>query len=185
MNNLHTRGPAGQQTPSGLPVTHDSSDNDPRFGRLNSSSDDLRADAAVATPSPTSLLEGRGQAIKAKEPRVRLSWRRWSRRWRNLLRLPPPQHRRQRPPACRRHANEWWTSQPAPADPHSGPRGRAGPELRAEASCRSEDKTIQEHERHPCGVWRLGRSTGAHARNRRPSPDQVAGGSVGGRDRAS
>jgi hypothetical protein len=47
-----------------------SSDNDPRFGRLNSSSDDLRADAVVTRPSPTSPLEGRGQAIKAKEPGV-------------------------------------------------------------------------------------------------------------------
>jgi hypothetical protein len=47
-----------------------SSDNDPRFGRLNSSSDDLRVDAAVTRPSPASPLEGRGQAIKAKEPGV-------------------------------------------------------------------------------------------------------------------
>jgi hypothetical protein len=42
-----------------------SSDNDPRSGRPNSSSDDLRADAAVTRSSPTSPLEGRGQAIKA------------------------------------------------------------------------------------------------------------------------
>jgi hypothetical protein len=48
-----------------------SSDNDPHFGRLNSSSDDLRADAAVTRPSPVSSLEGQGQAIKAKEPGVR------------------------------------------------------------------------------------------------------------------
>jgi hypothetical protein len=48
-----------------------SSDNDLRFGRLNSSSDDLRANAAVTRPSPMSPLEGRGQAIKAKEPGVR------------------------------------------------------------------------------------------------------------------
>jgi hypothetical protein len=47
-----------------------SSDNDLRFGRLNSSSDDLRADAAVERPSSTSPLEGQGQAIKAKEPEV-------------------------------------------------------------------------------------------------------------------
>jgi hypothetical protein len=47
-----------------------SSDNDLRPGRLNSSSDDLRADAAVARSSPTSPLEGQGQAIKAKEPEV-------------------------------------------------------------------------------------------------------------------
>jgi hypothetical protein len=48
-----------------------SSDNDLRVGRLNSSSDDLRANAAVKRPSPTSQHEGRGQAIKAKEPEVR------------------------------------------------------------------------------------------------------------------
>jgi hypothetical protein len=48
-----------------------SSDNDLRLGRLNSSSDDLRANAAVKRPSPTSPHEGRGQAIKAKEPEVR------------------------------------------------------------------------------------------------------------------
>jgi hypothetical protein len=54
-----------------LAVDHrTSSDNDLRSGRLNSSSDDLRADAAVTRPSPTSPLEGRGQAIKAKEPEV-------------------------------------------------------------------------------------------------------------------
>jgi hypothetical protein len=47
-----------------------SSDNDPRFGRLNSSND-LRADTAVTRPLPASPLEGRGQAIKAKEPGVR------------------------------------------------------------------------------------------------------------------
>jgi hypothetical protein len=47
-----------------------SSDNDLRSGRLNSSSDDLRADAAATRPSPASPLEGRVQAIKAKEPEV-------------------------------------------------------------------------------------------------------------------
>jgi hypothetical protein len=67
----HIGGPAGRQTPGGSSATHDSSDNDPRFGRLNSSSDDLRADAAVMRPSPASPLEGRGQAINAKESGVR------------------------------------------------------------------------------------------------------------------
>jgi hypothetical protein len=46
------------------------SDNDLCPGRLNSSSDDLKANAAVKRPSPTSPHEGRGQAIKAKEPEV-------------------------------------------------------------------------------------------------------------------
>jgi hypothetical protein len=53
-----------------LASDHCSSDNDLRLGRLNSSSDDLRANAAVGRPSPTSPHEGRGQAIKAKEPEV-------------------------------------------------------------------------------------------------------------------
>jgi hypothetical protein len=48
-----------------------SSDNDLRFGRLHSSSDDLRVSAAVERPSPTPPHKGRGQAIKAKEPGVR------------------------------------------------------------------------------------------------------------------
>ena len=47
-----------------------SSDNDLRLGRLNSSSDDLRANAAVGRPTPMSPHEGRGQAVKAEEPEV-------------------------------------------------------------------------------------------------------------------
>jgi hypothetical protein len=53
-----------------LAADHCSSDNDLRSGRPNSSSDDLRADAAATRPSPASPLDGRGQAIKAKEPEV-------------------------------------------------------------------------------------------------------------------
>jgi hypothetical protein len=57
-----------------------SSDNDLRLRRLNSSSDDLKANAVVGGPSPTSPHEGRGQAVKAKEtevcPRVAPSLRR-------------------------------------------------------------------------------------------------------------
>jgi hypothetical protein len=48
-----------------------SSDNDLRSRWPNCSGDGLRADAAATMPSPTSPLEGRGQAIKAKEPEAR------------------------------------------------------------------------------------------------------------------
>jgi hypothetical protein len=62
----------GTTNSSWLAADHSSSsDNDLRSGRLNSSSDDLRADAAATRPSPTSPLKGRGQAIKAEEPEVR------------------------------------------------------------------------------------------------------------------
>jgi hypothetical protein len=45
-----------------------SSNNDLRSRWPNCSGDGLRANAAATMPSPTSPLEGRGQAIKAKEP---------------------------------------------------------------------------------------------------------------------
>jgi hypothetical protein len=134
-----------------------SSDNDLRLRRLNSISNDLRANAAVGRPSPTSPHEGRGQAVKAKEPEV-----------------------------CPRVA-----PQPAPADPHSSPCGRAGTDLRTEASRRSEDKTIQEHERCPSGVRRLGRSPGAHGATAartvggQPHSAPAVGGGTGSSARAS
>jgi hypothetical protein len=65
----HIRGPVGRQNPRWLAdACSGSSDDDLRSGRPNNSSNDLRADAAATRPSPTSPLEGRGQAIKAKEP---------------------------------------------------------------------------------------------------------------------
>jgi hypothetical protein len=67
----HIGGPAGRQNPRWLTAARSgSSDNDLRSGRPNSSSDDLRADAAAIRPSPTPPLEGRGQATKAVEPEV-------------------------------------------------------------------------------------------------------------------
>jgi hypothetical protein len=65
----HIGGPAGRQgSRSPTAARSGSSDNDLRSGWPNCSSDGLRADAAATMPSPTSPLEGRGQAIKAKEP---------------------------------------------------------------------------------------------------------------------
>jgi hypothetical protein len=67
----HIGGPAGRQNPRWLAAAHSgSSDNDLCSKRPNSSSDNLRADAAATRPSPTSPLEGRGQATKAVEPEV-------------------------------------------------------------------------------------------------------------------
>jgi hypothetical protein len=80
-----------------------SSDNDLRSGRLNSSSDDLRADAATTKPSPASPLGGEDKLSKPKSRRsVRGGGGGRRSRWRrSLLRLPPPQHRRRQPPAHR------------------------------------------------------------------------------------
>jgi hypothetical protein len=112
-------------------------------------------------PRPCPHTRGEDKPSKPKSRGSDRRWHRRSRRRRNLLWLPPPQHRRQRPPARQRHADERRPPQPAPVDPHSSPHGRAGTDLRAEASCWSEDKTIHEHERSPSGVRRLGRSPGA------------------------
>jgi hypothetical protein len=72
MNNLHIGGHVGRQNPRWLADTRSGGSNDDlRSGRPNSSSNDLRADAAAMRPSPTSPLEGRGQAIKSKEPEAR------------------------------------------------------------------------------------------------------------------
>jgi hypothetical protein len=71
-NNPPRRRAYGTTTSRWLAAAHSgSSDNDLRSGRPNGSSDDLRADTAAIRPSPTSPLEGRGQAIKAKEPEAR------------------------------------------------------------------------------------------------------------------
>jgi hypothetical protein len=64
-------GPAEQQKADGrLTVARSSnSDNDPRYGWPNCSSDGLRADAAATLPSPTPTLEGQGQVQRAGGPK--------------------------------------------------------------------------------------------------------------------
>jgi hypothetical protein len=134
-----------------------SSDNDHRLGRLDSSSDCLRANATVKRPSLTSPYEGREPAIKAKEPEVRSAGgtdglvgggNRFCKGKPHLWR-PPPQHRRQRPPAHQHRTGERRPPQCALAGPHSRPRHR------------NEDGTIPEHEHRPRGVRRVVRPPGA------------------------
>jgi hypothetical protein len=67
----HIGGPEGRQNPRWLTAARSgSSDNNLCSGWPNSSSDDLRADAAAIRPLPTPPLKGRGQATKAVEPEV-------------------------------------------------------------------------------------------------------------------
>jgi hypothetical protein len=86
---------------------HQQRDNDLRLGRLDSSSDGLRVNATAERPSFMSHHGGREPAIKAKEPEVRSAGgvdglvgggNRFCKGKPHLWR-PPPQHRRQRPPA--------------------------------------------------------------------------------------
>jgi hypothetical protein len=50
-----------------------------------------------------------------------------------------------------------------PADPYSGPPGRANTDLRAGASYQSKGRTAQEHERRLSSARRLRRSPSAHS----------------------
>jgi hypothetical protein len=120
-----------------------SSDNDLRLGWLNSSSDDLRANAVVGRPSPTSPHEGRGQAVKAEELEVRpqvaptvLSAEKPSLAATTLS-------RRRQPPAHQRRTSERRPPQSAPAGPHSRSRHE------------NENGTVPEHEYRPRGVRRV------------------------------
>jgi hypothetical protein len=64
-------GAAEQQKADGrLTVARSSSsDNDPRYGWSNCSSDGLRADAVATLPSSMPTLEGRGQVQRAGGPK--------------------------------------------------------------------------------------------------------------------
>jgi hypothetical protein len=169
----------GTTNSSRLAADHCSSNNNNlRSGRLNSSNDDLRADAAATRPSPASPLEGRGQAIKAKEPEA-------------SPRVAPTVSSAEKPsPAATTSAPTSAATCP-PADPHSSPPEWASTDLCAEASCRSEGRTTQEHERRPSGVRRLGRSPGAHGATaartagRQPHSAPTVGGGTGSCARAS
>jgi hypothetical protein len=86
---------------------HQQRDNDLRLGRLDSSSDGLRENTTAERPLFTSPHMGREPAIKAKEPEARSvggadglvgGGNRFGKGKPHLWR-PPPQHRRQRPPA--------------------------------------------------------------------------------------
>jgi hypothetical protein len=131
----------------GRRVARRRSDNDPRSGWPNCSSDGLRADAAATLPLPTPTLEGQGQVQRARGPER--GWWRRSRQRRGLLEPHPPWHRRPEPSAHRQIPTRILPDE-------------RGIDLRAEAPYRCKGRTAPEHERCPSGARRLGRSTRAH-----------------------
>jgi hypothetical protein len=115
MNNLQHQGARGITNSKWLADDLCSSrDNDLHLGRLNSSSDDLRTDAAVKRPSPTSPHEGRGQPVEAEESEGTVHGDR----------------------THRQRAGEQRPPQSAPAGPHSHPR-RGRPRTRVSPSRRT------------------------------------------------
>jgi hypothetical protein len=97
-----------------------------------------------------SPLEGRGQAIKAKEPEARSADGGG-----DLV--------GDEDFFSRHHlSTDDGSRLPAGRSPLSPP-GRASTDLRTKASCRRKGRTAQEHERHPSSARRLGRSLGARS----------------------
>jgi hypothetical protein len=126
MNNLHIGGPMGRQTPGGSPPTT-------AAASTTSVSDGKKA--AATASGQTLLRQGPRQRPHSRDedkpprPKSRRSdrrWRRRSRRQRNLLWLPPPQHRRRQSPAHQHRTSEHRSPQSAPAGPHSRPRRKNG-----------------------------------------------------------
>ena len=164
-NNPHVGGPVGQQKANGwlADARSGSSDNNLRSSWPNSSSDGLRTDAAATRPSPTSPLEGREQAIKAKEPEARSADGGGD-------------------PVGDK---DFFGHHHLGADDGSHlPTGRSplgSSRTSAEALYLGKGRTAPEHERRPSSARRLGRSSGA----RGATTALAAGGGTGSRARAS
>jgi hypothetical protein len=148
MNNLHIGGPAGRQAPGGSPPT---------------------TAAATTTSAPggqTAAAMTLGQTLLRQGPRPRPDSRGEEKQSKPKSQRPgaqmaPTISLAEKPsPAAITSAPTMAATCP-PADPHSSPPGRASTDLRAEASCRSEGRTTQEHEHHPSSVRRLGWSPSA------------------------
>jgi hypothetical protein len=148
MNNLHIRGPVGRQAPGDSPPTT------------------AAATTTSAPGSQTAAAMTSGQTLLRQGPRPRPHSR-------GEDKLSKPKSRR---PGAQMAPTISSATRPSPAattsasttsatcpltDPHSSPPERASTDLRAEASCRSEGRTAQEHERRPSSARRLGRSPGA------------------------
>jgi hypothetical protein len=135
----------------------------------NSSSDDLRADAAATSSSPTSPLEGRGQAIKAKEPEARSADGGGDLVGNEDF-------------FSRHHLNvDDGSHLPTDRSPLRSARTGEAPTSAQEVSYRSKGRTAQEHERRPSSARRLGRPSGA----RDAATARTTGGGTRSRARAS
>jgi hypothetical protein len=154
MNNLHIGGPAGRQTPGGSPPTtaaaSTTSVSDGKIAAATASGQAL----LLEVPRPRPHTRGEDKPPRPKSRRSDHRWRRRSCRRRNLLWLPPPQHRRRQPSAYQHRTSEHRPPQSAPAGPHSRPR------------CEIENGTVSEHEYRPCGIRHVVRPSGAAGHSR-------------------
>jgi hypothetical protein len=153
--NPHIGGPAGRQGSRWLTGARSgSSDNDLRSRWPNYSGDGLRADAAATMPSPTSPLQGRGQAIKAKEPEAR-----------------SPDGGGD-PVGDEDFLSRHHLSADGGSHPPTGRSPLGSSRTSAEAPYQGKGRTAPEHERRPSSARRLGWSSGARPieKSRRDAP---------------
>jgi hypothetical protein len=161
----HVGGPAEQQKADGwlADARSGSSDNNLRSRWQNSSSNGLRTDAAATRPSPTSPLEGRGQAIKAKEPEARSADGGGD------------------PVGDEDFFSRRHLSADGGSHPPTGRSPLGSSRTSAEVPYQGKGRTAPEHERRPSSARRLGWSSGA----RGATPAPAAGGGTRSRARAS
>jgi hypothetical protein len=156
--------PGGSPTPAPVAATTTPAPKWP-----NSSSDDLRADAVATSSSPTSLLEGRGQAIKAKEPEAQSVDGGGDLVGNEDF-------------FSRHHLNvDDGSHLPTGGSPLGSSRTGEAPTSAQEAPYWSKGRTAQEHERRPSSARRLGRPSGA----RGVATARTVGGGTGSRASAS
>jgi hypothetical protein len=160
----------GDKTPGGLPMPAPAAaTTTPAPKWPNSSSDDLRADAAATSSSPTSPLKGRGQAIKAKEPEAQSADGGGDLVGNEDI-------------FSRHHLNvDDGSHLPTCGSPLGSSQTDEAPTSVQEALYRSKGRTAQEHERRPSSARRLGRPSGA----RGAATARTAGGGTGSRARVS
>jgi hypothetical protein len=136
MNNLHIGGPAGRQAPGDSPPTTAAATTTSALGGQTAAA--MTSGQTLLRQCPCPRPHSRGED-KLSKPKSR----------RPEAQMVPTISSATRPsPAATTSAPTTAATCP-PADPHSSPPGRASTDLRTEASCRSEGRTTQEHERRP------------------------------------
>jgi hypothetical protein len=154
MNNIHIGGPAGQQTPGGSPPTTAAASTTSVLDDKTATAMASRQALLLEVPRPRPHTRGEDKPPRPKSQRSDRRWHRRSRRQRNLLWLPPPQHQRRQPPAYQHRTSEHRPPQSASAGPHSRPRRK------------NENGTVSEHKYRPRGVRRVVRPSGAAGHSR-------------------
>jgi hypothetical protein len=148
MNNLHIGGPTGRQAPGDSPPTTAAATTTSAPGGQTAAAMTLGQTLLRQGPRPRPHSSGEDKLSKPKSRRPGAQ-------------MAPTISLAMRPSPAATTSAPMTAATCPPVDPHSSPPGWASTDLRAKASCRTEGRTAQEHERRPSSARRLGWSPGA------------------------